>query len=118
MTIEQCLNGLTHNGIIVPNAKIRYYGKFKTYITFFKLADKINACDTNTARYNTRYYTLDVYSDADPEALVDEVVQRLINGGYTPTGTGQDQYEEDTKLYHTTIDFYKNLGGIINNEQN
>lgn len=106
MTVEECLENIEWNGSIVPFSHLVYGGTSKTYLTYFTLADKINADDSNSIYYKSRYLTVDVFSENNPESLVNIVIGRLMQGGFTVTDTGFEQYEDDTGLYHTTVDFY------------
>lgn len=106
MTVEECLSDIEWNGSIVPYDHIKYSGFSRTYLTYYALADKINADDSNQIYYKSRYLTVDVFSENEPESLVNIVIDRLMQGGFSVTGTGAEQYEDDTGLYHTTVDFY------------
>ena len=106
MTVEECLSDIEWNGSIVPFSHLIYGGASKTYLTYYTLADKINADDSNQVYYKSRYLTVDVFSESEPESLVNIVIDRLMQGSFTVTDTGAEQYEDDTSLYHTTVDFY------------
>ena len=52
-------------------------------------------------------YTGDIYSDGNYLAIQDEVERIMEDNEFIRVGCSPDMYEEDTGLYHKTIEFEK-----------
>ena len=83
----------------VPVEFIRYTGKEKTYITYSFIDDKEILSITNI--------DMDIFSDSNYLDIEEKVEKIMTENNFIRVGSSPDMYEEDTGLYHKTIEFEK-----------
>ena len=106
--VKIALDGLTYNGIAVPVAKIKYGGKLKTYLQYYTYLDAPEEHADDEPQANGIYGTVDIYSDKGDALteLLPQIKRRLRDAHFTIRDTGQQQYENDTQMYHLPINIY------------
>jgi hypothetical protein len=88
----------------VPVSFQEYTGIETMYITFFEYNQfsALNADDTE--QQTSHFIQVDIWSNGDYTAIVDQVKQKMIDAGFKRTSEA-DLYENDVKIYHKAIRF-------------
>jgi len=91
----------------VPVEYIKYKGSKKTYITYTFIGDGDFKYADNKELGCFSSVDIDIYSDKDYLAIEDKVVEIMENNEFIRNDRSPDMYEEDTGLFHITIEFKK-----------
>ena len=95
-------------GIGVPVSFQTYTGKANSYITFFTYLDQPES-HADDEELTTGYYVqIDVWSKGDYTELVDRVHGKMLEAGFRKQGF-YDFYEDDLKIYHKAMRFFKEV---------
>ena len=106
--VNIALSGLTYKGASVPVAQIKYEGKIKTYLQHYTYLNQPTYFTDDEPQAAGSYDTVDIFS-TDRDALTEllpQIKQRLRDAHFTIGGTGPQQYENDTQMYHLPINIY------------
>ena len=95
----------------IPVEYLRYKGKSKTYITYTFTDDRPMISADDKERISVVSIDIDIFSDSNYLDIQDQVEKIMIENNFIRTGCGPDMYEEDTGLYHKTIEFEKERMG-------
>ena len=96
------------NGIGAPVQFQHYSGDDDPYITFFTYLDKPEQHADDRETITGYYVQVDIWSKGDYTVLVKTVHQRMIDVGYRKQNF-YDLYEEDLKIYHKVMRFFKEV---------
>lgn len=108
--IEKLFKDFTVNGEEIPVARVKYTGSAKKYVVYTEidLSAGYFAGDTDNEAVAT--YDFDVYVyDGSYTAILKAVKKKLKDAGYVWQGDSPDMYEEDTKYFHKTTTFAKEI---------
>lgn len=94
--------------IEVPVSFQTYSGKEHTYITFFTYLNKPEQHADDKELITGHYIQIDIWSKGDYTELSKEVHEKMKAGGFTKTRF-YDLYEEDLKVYHKVMRFFKEV---------
>lgn len=95
-------------GIGVPVSFQQYSGDADTYITFFTYLEKPES-HADDEEISTGYYVqIDVWSKKDYTDLVKVVHKKMSAAGFMKRDF-YDLYEEDLKIYHKAMRFFKEV---------
>ena len=95
------------DGKEIPVDYLKYKGKSKTYVTYTFINDdpELFAEDKEVASIIT--LDIDIFSDRNYLAIETAIKDLMEENNFIRTGNSPDMYEEDTGLYHKTIEFEK-----------
>ena len=105
--IETIFSNFTVNDEKIPVKYLRYEGHGEPYITYMQVdADNSFSGDDDLLGYVV-YYDFDIYSKGNYKDIVESVKELLKANGFVwqPSRSRADQYEDDTKYYHKTLNF-------------
>lgn len=91
----------------VPVEFIRYTGKEKTYITYSFIDDRPGVVADDKEILSITNIDIDIFSDSNYLDIEEKVEKIMIENNFIRVGSSPDMYEEDTGLYHKTIEFEK-----------
>ena len=91
----------------VPVEFIRYSGKEKTYITYTFTDDRPGIVADDKEILSITSIDIDMFSDGNYLDLEEKIERIMIENNFIRVGSSPDMYEEDTGLYHKTIEFEK-----------
>lgn len=91
----------------IPVEFIRYTGDEKTYITYSFTDDRPGVVADNKEVLSVASIDIDIFSDSNYLDIEDKVEKIMIDNNFIRVGSSPDMYEEDTGLYHKTIEFEK-----------
>ena len=91
----------------VPVEFIRYIGKEKIYITYSFIDDRPGIVADDKEVLSIVNVDIDIFSDGNYLDLEDKVEAIMIQNNFIRVGSSPDMYEEDTGLYHKTIEYEK-----------
>ena len=91
----------------VPVEFIRYVGKEKTYSTYSFIDDRPGIVADDKEVLSIAKVDIDIFSDGNYLDLEDKVEAIMIQNNFIRVGSSPDMYEEDTGLYHKTIEYEK-----------
>lgn len=89
----------------VPVSLIRYFGGEKTFITYTFLGEGSITYAEDTNEHASVLVDIDIFSDKSYVNLIIKVKELLKEKGFILVHESQDMYEEDTNLYHKTLEF-------------
>ena len=91
----------------IPVSHLRYKGKSKKFITWTLLDEVPSLSANDEPLFSVGSVDLDVYSDGNYLAIIEELKKKMKNNEWVWTGDSPEMYEEDTGLYHKTCSFEK-----------
>ena len=91
----------------VPVAHLRYKGNETTFVTWTVTGETPALSADNLPLYSVVAVDVDVFSNGNYLDLVTEIKRLMLGNDWVWTGDSQEQYEDDTELYHKTISFEK-----------
>ncbi len=92
----------------VPVSFQTYTGAADTYITFFTYLDKPEQHADDKETIAGHYVQIDVWSKKDYTDLVKAVHEKMLDAGFTKQSF-YDLYEDDVKIYHKAMRFFKEV---------
>ena len=92
---------------IIPVEYIKYKGNSKTYVTYTFTNDDPSLFGEDKEIGSVISIDIDIYSDKNYLAIQEKIEELMENNDYIRTGCSPDMYEEDTGLFHKTIEFEK-----------
>ena len=91
----------------VPVEYLTYKGKEKTYVTYTFTGDDPKLFADNKELGSVISIDIDIFSDSNFLAIEEQIKTIMEANNYIRVGCSPDMYEEDTGLYHKTIEFEK-----------
>lgn len=91
----------------LPIAYKTYKGKEKSYLTYYTWSQRPDNYYDDESHTTIAYGTIDIYSSGNFKNILNEVIEILEQNDFTVTDIESEDYEEDSKLYHVPINFYK-----------
>ena len=91
----------------IPVEYIKYKGKNKTYVTYTFTGDDPQLFGEDKEIGSVISLDIDIYSDKNYLAIQEAIENRMEDNDFIRTGSSPDMYEEDTGLFHKTIEFEK-----------
>ncbi len=85
-----------------------YTGDADTYITFFTYLDKPEQHADDEELITGHYVQIDVWSKKDYTELVKAVHEKMLDAGFIKQSF-YDLYEDDVKIYHKAMRFFKEV---------
>ena len=91
----------------IPVEYIRYKGKERTYITYTFIDDNPSLFAEDKELGSIVSIDIDIYSENNYLEIQEKVEDIMEENNFIRTGCSPDLYEEETGLYHKTIEFAK-----------
>ena len=91
-------------GIVTP---VLCTGKEKTYITYSFIDDRPGVVADDKEILSIANIDMDIFSDSNYLDIEEKVEKIMIENNFIRVGSSPDMYEEDTGLYHKTIEYEK-----------
>jgi len=108
MDNEQSVDNLLKSTLLklgVPVERLRFAGKVDTYITFQIINGNETAYADDDGEAYEHFYRADIYSKKNYLALLKQTKQILKAAGFYNISVNAEVYENDTGLYHVSLDF-------------
>lgn len=105
--IQQIFENFEVDGEIIPVKYLYYYGHGEPYVVYMRTdSDEALGADDDVINY-VDYYDFDVYSTGNYTHIVESIKAKLKEHGFvwSPSRTGPDLFETETKYYHITLSF-------------
>ena len=91
----------------IPVEYIKYKGRSKTYVTYTFTEDDPKLFGEDKEIGSVIAVDIDIYSDKNYLAIKNRIEELMEENDFIRTGCSPDMYEEDTGLFHKTIEFEK-----------
>lgn len=91
----------------IPAEFITYTGKNKTYITYAFTDDDPALFAEDQEVSSVAYIDIDIFSSGNYLAIEKKIKEVMKANNFIRTGSSPDMYENDTGLYHKTLEFAK-----------
>ena len=91
----------------IPAEFITYTGKSKTYITYAFTDDDPALFAEDQEVGSVAYIDIDIFSSGNYLAIEKKIKEVMKANNFIRTGSSPDMYENDTGLYHKTLEFAK-----------
>lgn len=105
--LKQIFSNLYVNENKIPVNYLTYKGDSKTYVTYTFIGDDPTLFADNKEVGSIVSVDVDIYSDGNLLNIEERIIELMIENDFIRKGTSPDMYEEDTKMYHKTIEFEK-----------
>ncbi len=105
--IKSMFKNFIVDGKRIPVEYLKYTGKEKTYITYTFTDDVPSLFGDDKEIGSVITIDIDIFSDGNYLAIEDKVKEVMEENNFIRSGCSPDMYEEDTGLYHKTIEFEK-----------
>ena len=105
--VKTIFNDFKVEGKTIPVDFITYKGNSKTYITYTFTDDDPALHGVDQELGSIRYIDIDIYSNGNYLAIEKRVKEVMKENNFIRTGSSPDMFEEDTGLYHKTLEFAK-----------
>ena len=92
---------------IIPVEYIKYKGNSKTYVTYTFTDDDPTLFGEDKEIGSVISIDIDIYSDRNYLAIQQRIEEIIEDNDFIRTGCSPDMFEEDTGLFHKTIEFEK-----------
>lgn len=105
--IKNIFTNFKVEGKEIPVEFIKYKGSKKTYITYMFTEDDPGVFGDDEEIDSVVYLDIDIFSEGNYLTIVKEVIKIMKENNFIRVNTSPDMFEEDTGLYHKTIEFAK-----------
>ncbi len=95
------------DGKTIPVEYLKYKGRSKTYVTYTFTSDDPKLFGEDKEIGSVISVDIDIFSDGNYLAIQDRVEEVMTDNDFIRTGCSPDMYEDDTGLFHKTIEFEK-----------
>ena len=95
------------DGEEIPVEYLKYKGNKKTFVTYAFTGDDPSLFGEDKEIGSIISVDVDIFSDKNFIAIQEKIEELMEENDFIRTGTSPDLYEEDTKLFHKTIEFEK-----------
>lgn len=92
---------------IIPVEYIKYKGNSKTYVTYTFTDDDPKLFGEDKEIGSVISIDIDIYSNKNYLAIQQRIEEIMEDNDFIRTGCSPDMFEEDTGLFHKTIEFEK-----------
>lgn len=104
--IQKVFKDFKYDGELIPISPNIYTGDATIYLVYYTYSTIPEGFADDQPIVESTFGTLDIYSNKNYKKLKNEVKRKLVKEcGFTWTGDGLEDYEEDTKLWHCPINF-------------
>lgn len=91
----------------IPVEYIKYKGKSQVYVTYTFTGDDPALFGEDKEIGSIASVDIDIYSNTNYLAIQERIEELMEENNFIRTGCSPDMYEEDTGLFHKTIEFEK-----------
>lgn len=91
----------------IPVSYLKYDGKEKTYMTYTFTDDRPELFADDKELGSVISLDIDIFSDRNFIAIVNKVKEVMEENNFIRISNSPDMYENDTGLYHKTLEFKK-----------
>ena len=105
--LKNIFTDFTVDGNIIPVEYIKYKGNSTIYITYTFTDDAPALFGENKEIGSIIRVDIDIFSNGNYLAIQNKVEEIMEENNFIRTGCSPDMFEEDTGLYHKTIEFEK-----------
>lgn len=91
----------------IPVSYLTYKGKEKTYVTYTFTGDDPYLFGDDKEIGSIVSIDIDIFSVSNFLKIEKRIIELMENNEFIRVGCSPDMYEEDTELYHKTIEFEK-----------
>ena len=105
--VKKIFDNFIVEGKKIPAEFITYTGKSKTYITYTFTEDDPVLFSEDQEAGSVAYIDIDIFSDCNYLAIEKRIKEVMKENNFIRTGSSPDMYENDTGLYHKTLEFAK-----------
>ncbi len=105
--LKTIFNNFVVDGITIPVEYIKYNGGSKTYVTYTFTSDDPKLFGEDKEIGSVIDVDIDIYSDGNYLTIQDAIETLMENNDFIRIGSSPDMFEEDTGLFHKTIEFEK-----------
>ena len=103
--IREILGSLTVGGAPIPGVPVRYRGKAERYITWTITGEEPAIPGDDRCRTSIVSLDVDIFSTAEYSDIMEAVKQVMTAAGWVWVGCGPEMLEEETGIFHRTIEF-------------
>ena len=105
--LKTIFTNFTVAGEVIPVEYIKYKGNSKTYVTYTFTGDDPTLFGEDKEIGSIVSIDIDIFSNKNYLAIQSAIETIMENNNFIRTGCSPDMFEEDTGLYHKTIEFEK-----------
>mgnify|MGYP003322907501 CR=1 FL=1 len=105
--MKSIFTGFSVDGHLIPVEYLKYKGNSKTYVTYTFTGDDPSLFGDDKELASVISVDVDIYSDGNYLAIENAIKTIMENNNFIRISNSPDMYEEDTGLYHKTIEFEK-----------
>lgn len=105
--LKTIFTNFTVDGEVIPVEYIKYKGNSKTYVTYTFTGDDPTLFGEDKEIGSIVSVDVDIFSNKNYLAIQNAIETIMENNNFIRIGCSPDMYEEDTGLYHKTIEFEK-----------
>lgn len=105
--IETIFENFIVDGIKIPIAFIKYFGKSETYLTYQSIGNDPTLASDDITKYSLDAIDIDIYTKGNYLKIIKEIKNKMLENDFVWDGDSPDMYEQDTGYYHKTISFLK-----------
>ena len=105
--IETIFENFIVDGVKIPIAFIKYFGKAETYLTYQGIGNDPTLASDDITIYSLDSIDIDIYTKGNYLNIIKEIKNKMLANDFTWDGDSPDMYEQDTGYYHKTISFVK-----------
>ena len=109
--LKNIFSNFTVDGVVIPVEYIKYKGNKKTYVTYTFTGDNPSIFGDDKEIASVISVDIDVYSEGNFIAIVNQIKTLMEANDFIRVNTSPDMYEDDTGLYHKTIEYEKERMG-------
>lgn len=95
------------DNLSIPVEFLRYKGNSKTYVTYTFTNDDPSLFGDDKEIGSVISIDIDIFSNKNYLAIEKKIIEIMEDNNFIRVGNSPDMYEEDTGLYHKTIEFEK-----------
>ena len=95
------------DNLSIPVEYLRYKGNSKTYVTYTFINDAPTLFGDDKEIGSIISIDIDIFSNKNYLAIEKKIIEIMEENNFIRTGNSPDMYEDDTGLYHKTIEFEK-----------
>jgi len=107
--IKNILSNLIINNIEIEVSHIKYDGRSKTYVLWTIINEEPLIAYDDEIQYSKTTIDIDIYSNGNFLNIVKEIKKRFKNNDWIWVEDNTENYNEESKLYHKTISFEKEM---------
>ena len=109
--MKSIFSNFSVGGVEIPVEYLRYRGNKKTFVTYTFTGDEPSLFGDDKELESVISVDIDIFSDGNYLAIESAIKTIMETNNFIRTGSSSDMFEEDTELYHKTIEFEKERMG-------